>query len=174
MFPLMAAIACAALLPGEAVRLRVDDVTFSEGGGSEVLVRSGEGRKVPAPSALVGVLRWWIDRANLKPGDLLFPDEHGGPLSPSVYRKAWKQAREGVLTPDELEAGQRGGVTRLRDSCLDLWLKAGVPAWLVAEWAGVKPSWLALRYPHRFRPGQFEIDWDHLAAVMELPKSPNP
>ncbi|MCL3994760.1 tyrosine-type recombinase/integrase [Streptomyces lavenduligriseus] len=172
-FPFLASMAGAALLPGEATRLRVHDVTLPEKGFGEVRVRAGESRSVPLTPEIVGVLRQWIDQAGLKPGDLLFPGERGGPLPSSVYRKAWKQACEAVLSREEREAGVGERVAILRESCLDLWLKAGVPVWVVAEWAGLSASWFAQRYPHRFRVEDVELDWEHLAKVTALPDSLN-
>lgn len=168
-FPFLASVACAGLLPGEAARLRVDDVMLTEGESGHVLVGGVGGRKVPVGPELGGVLRRWVNEAGLKPGDLLFPGERGGALSPSAYRRVWRRAREVVLSPDEVEAGLGERITSLRDSRLDMWLKARVPVWAVAEWAGVSASWLALRYPHHFCPDDVEVDWGHLAEVMALP-----
>ncbi|MGW2922484.1 tyrosine-type recombinase/integrase [Streptomyces angustmyceticus] len=171
-FPCLASLAGTALSPGEAASVRVHDVTLPDGEFGEVLVRAGEGRRVPVSPDLVGVLRRWIDGADLKAGDLLFPGERDGPITSSEYMRAWRQARQAVLSPDEVQAGLGEQVSSLRDSCLDRWLKAGVPAWGVAEWAGVSASWIALRYPHRFRLEDVEIDWDHLEEIMGLPDFP--
>ena len=171
-FPFLVSMAGTALSPGEAASVRVHDVTLPDGEFGEVLVRSGEGRRVPLTPELVGVLRCWIDRADLKTGDLLFPGERGGPLPSSAYRKVWGQARQAVLSQDEVQAGLGEQVSSLRDSCLDAWLKAGVPVWGVAEWAGVSASWVALRYPNRFRLEDVEIDWDHLEEIMGFPDTP--
>jgi integrase len=171
-FPFFLTMAGTALSPGEAASVRVHDVTLPDGEFGEVLVRSGEGRRVPLTPELVGVLRRWIDSADLKTGDLLFPGERGGPLASSEYRRVWRQARQAVLSPDEVQAGLGEQVSSLRDSCLDAWLKAGVPPWGVAEWAGVSASWVALRYPHRFRLEDVELDWDHLEEVMGIPDTP--
>ncbi|MFE3856784.1 tyrosine-type recombinase/integrase [Streptomyces griseorubiginosus] len=171
-FPFFLTMAGTALSPGEAASVRVHDVTLLDGEFGEVLVRSGEGRRVPLTPELVGVLRRWIDSADLKAGDLLLPGERGGPLASSEYRRVWRQARQVVLSPDEVQAGLGERVSSLRDSCLDAWLKAGVPPWGVAEWAGVSASWVALRYPHRFRLEDVELDWDHLEEVMGIPDTP--
>ncbi|MFE9449764.1 tyrosine-type recombinase/integrase [Streptomyces sp. NPDC006739] len=168
-YPLFVSMATAALLPGEAIRLRFDDVTLSDDGFGELLIRGAERRRVPVAPELVRVLRAWIGTAALKTGDPLFPGERGGPLASSVYRRVWKQAREEVLRPDEVAAGLGEHVASLRDSCLESWLKAGVPAWGVAEWSGVTASWLAVRYPHCFRLEDVELDWAHLTEVMALP-----
>ncbi|MET7684047.1 tyrosine-type recombinase/integrase [Streptomyces sp. NPDC005423] len=171
-FPFLASMAGTALSPGEAASVRVHDVTLPDGEFGEVLVRAGEGRRVPVSPDIVGVLRRWIDEADLEAEDLLFPAEQGGPLASSEYKRAWRQARQAVLSPDEVQAGLGKQVSSLRDSCLDRWLGAGVPAWGVAEFAGVSASWIALRYPHRFRLEDIEIDWDHLEEILRLPGIP--
>jgi integrase len=164
-------MASTALSPGEAASIRVHDVTLPDEEFGEVLVRSGEGRRVPLTPEIVGVLRRWIDRADLKTGDLLFPGEQGGPLPSREYRRIWRRARQAVLSPDEVQAGVGKRVSSLRDSSLDAWLKAGVSAWGVAEWAGVSASWIALRYPHRFRLEDVEIDWSRLTEALRLPNT---
>jgi integrase len=116
-----------ALSPGEAASVRVHDVTLPDGEFGAVLVRAGEGREVPVSADLVGVLRRWIDRADLKTDDLLFPGERGG-LSSSEYRRVWRQPRQAVLSLDEVQAGLGEQVSCLRDSCLDRWLKTGLPS----------------------------------------------
>jgi integrase len=170
-YPFFVSMAAAALLPGEAIQLRMDGVALPEDGCGEFLADGGGSRRVPVTPELVGVLREWISSGGLKPGDLLFPGEGGGPLPSAVYRRVWKQARKAVLRPDEVEAGFAEHVTSLRDSTLEKWLKAGVPAWDVAEWAGVTASWLAMRYPHCFRLEDVELDWAHLAKLMALPEA---
>ncbi|MET9100758.1 tyrosine-type recombinase/integrase [Streptomyces antibioticus] len=170
-YPFFVSMASTALSPGEAASVRVHDVTLPDGEFGEVLVRSGEGRRVPLTPEIVGVLRRWIDRAGLKAGDLLFPGEQGGPLPSCEYRRVWRQASQAVLSPAEVRAGLGEQVSSLRDSSLDAWLKAGVPVWGVAEWAGVSASWIAVRYPHRFRLEDVEIDWDHLEEILRLPKT---
>ncbi|MET8564691.1 tyrosine-type recombinase/integrase [Streptomyces flaveolus] len=168
-FPFLASVAGTALLPGEAASVRVQDVTLPDGEFGEVLVRAGKGRRVPVSPDIVGVLRRWIDEADLEAEDLLFPAERGGPLASSEYKRAWSQARQAVLSSAEVQAGLGEKVSSLRDSCLDRWLESGVPAWGVAEWAGVSASWVALRYPHRFRLEDVEIDWDHLEEILCFP-----
>ncbi|MFB7031880.1 MULTISPECIES: tyrosine-type recombinase/integrase [unclassified Streptomyces] len=171
-FPFLASMAGVALSPGEAASVRVKDVTLPDGEFGEVLVRAGESRRVPVSPDIVRVLRRWIDEVDLEAEDLLFPAERGGPLASSEYKRAWRHARQAVLSPDEVQAGLGEQVSSLRDSCLDRWLGAGVPAWGVAEWAGVNASWIALRYPHRFRLEDVEIDWQHLEEILRLPDIP--
>ncbi|MGN9819742.1 tyrosine-type recombinase/integrase [Streptomyces sp. SD11] len=171
-FPFFAFMAGTALSPGEAASVRVQDVTLPDGEFGEVLVRAGEGRRVPVSPDIVGVLRRWIDEVDLEAEDLLFPAERGGPLASSECKRTWRRARQAVLSPDEVQVGLGEQVSSLRDSCLDRWLEAGVPVWGVAEWAGVGASWIALRYPHRFRLEDVEIDWDRLEVCLRLPDIP--
>ncbi|SFY48748.1 tyrosine-type recombinase/integrase [Streptomyces sp. F-1] len=171
-FPFLASMAGTAVSPGEAASVRVHDVTLPDGEVGEMLVRAGGGRRVPVSPDIVGVLRRWIDEAELEAEDLLFPAERGGPLASSEYKRAWRHARQAVLSPGEVQAGLGEQVSSLRDSCLDRWLEAGVPSWAVAEWAGVSASWIALRYPHRFRLEDVEIDWDHLEETLRLSDIP--
>jgi integrase len=146
------------------------DVELPESGFGGIVIRAGKRREVPVTPELVRLLRAWVSGAGLRQDDLLFPDERGGPHSPSVHRRVWQQAREAVLEPGELDSKLGEEVSALRESCLVSWLKADIPAWVVAELAGVTPSWIVLRYPHCFRLENVEIDWEHLTKVMALPE----
>ncbi|MFJ2257311.1 tyrosine-type recombinase/integrase [Streptomyces sp. NPDC087844] len=168
-YPFLASIEKAALLPGEATALRVDDLMLPDGRVGELLIRAGEGRKAPVGPRLADLLKEWISSAGLKPGDLLFPGKSGAPLSSSAYRRVWKQAREAVLSPNEVEVGLGKHVASLRDFRVATWLTADIPPWAVAEWVGMTANWVAVRYPHCFRTGRAEIDWDYLAEVLALP-----
>ncbi|WP_406724551.1 tyrosine-type recombinase/integrase [Streptomyces sp. GD-15H] len=170
--PFMRIVAEQALRPGEARALRVSDVVLSEGGGKLTGRHNGTAREIPLQPQFVEFLREWISEAGLQEDDLLFPGMRGGPLSASVYQRIWRQAQEAVLPRDELYSWRLGEpISILRESCLVKWLRMGISSVTVAEWAGVTPSWLALRYPHCFRTEDVEIDWDHLAGAMALPDS---
>ncbi|MEV5379757.1 site-specific integrase [Streptomyces nondiastaticus] len=93
-------------------------------------------RTVPCRPALTKILREHIKAEGLKPGDLLFPGERGEMLAGSVYRRAWRTAREKVLTPDEYASPLGKRVYDLRHTCLTTWLNQGIPPAQVAEWAG--------------------------------------
>lgn len=106
-----------------------------------------EVRPVPAHPALVAILRDYIacpkqnlykgeEAQSLKPRDMLFTGERGGELAASVYRRAWGEAREAVLTPDEAASPLAKRVYDLRHTCLTTQLNSGVPPAQVAEWAG--------------------------------------
>ncbi|MGP4004004.1 tyrosine-type recombinase/integrase [Streptomyces sp. 8N706] len=97
---------------------------------------SDDTRPVPCRPALTRILREHISAEELKPGDLLFPGENGGMLAGSVFRRAWRTARQKVLTPDEYASPLGRRVYDLRHTCLTTWLNNGVPPAQVAEWAG--------------------------------------
>lgn len=93
-------------------------------------------RPVPCRPALTRILREHIKGEELNPGDLLFQGEQGDVLAGSVFRRAWRTAREKVLTPDEYASPLGRRVYDLRHTCLTTWLNNGVPPAQVAEWAG--------------------------------------
>jgi integrase len=169
----MRTVAEQALFPREARGLRVSDVVLPEGDGGKLTARrNGKAREIPISPQSVEFLREWISDAGLQEGDLLFPGMRGRPLSASDYKPIWEQAQEAVLPRDELYWWRLGEpVPILRESCLVKWLRTGTSPVTVAQWAGVTPSWLALRYPHCFRMADAEIDWDHLAEATALPDS---
>ncbi|MGW0552703.1 hypothetical protein ACWDZ6_00525 [Streptomyces sp. NPDC002926] len=81
-------------------------------------------------------MREHIKAERLRPGDLLSPGEKGEMLAGSVFRRAWRSARQQVLTPDEYASPLGKRVYDLRHTCLTTWLNNGVPPAQVAEWAG--------------------------------------
>jgi integrase len=93
-------------------------------------------RPVLCRPALTRILCEHIKSEQLKPGDLLFPGESGDMLAGSVNRRAWRTARQKVLTPDEYVSPLGKRVYDLRHTCLTTWLNNGVPPAQVAEWAG--------------------------------------
>ncbi|MEU0406760.1 tyrosine-type recombinase/integrase [Streptomyces griseorubiginosus] len=93
-------------------------------------------RVVPGHPSLTRILREHIQTENLKPGDLLFQGEKGEMLAGSVIRRAWRTARERVLTSEEFASPLGERVYDLRHTCLTNWLNDGIPPAQVAEWAG--------------------------------------
>jgi integrase len=172
-YPFMFTVAEQALRPGEACALRVRDLELPKGRWGKMAVRNSRAaREIPLQPQHVEALCRWISEAGLQGDDLLFPGMRGGPLSASVYQRIWRQAQEAALPRDELYSWRLGEpITILRESCLVKWLKMGISSVTVAEWAGVSPRWLALRYPYCFRLEDAEVDWDRLAEVMALPDS---
>ncbi|MDX3835859.1 tyrosine-type recombinase/integrase [Streptomyces europaeiscabiei] len=173
-YPFVRTVAEQALFPREARVLRVSDMVLPEGDGGKLMARrNGTAREIPLQPQSVEFLRQWIGDAGLQEDDLLFPGMRGAPLSASDYKQIWEQAQAAVLPRDELYSWRLGEpISILRESCLVKWLRAGISPVTVAEWAGVTPIWLGLRYPHCLRSEDVEIDWDHLAEATALPDSP--
>ena len=152
----------AGLRPEETVALRVWDATLPDTGWGELLVHTatpevgkqwtnsgevhdkrhlkgreeGETRPVPCCPELTAILREYVEREGLKPGDLLFQGEGGGVLAGSVYRRTWNRARKEVLTPAEYASPVAKRVYDLRHSCLTERLNMPIPPAKVATWAG--------------------------------------
>ena len=95
-----------------------------------------ETRSVPAPPQLVAMLHRHLVRYGTAPDGRLFYGLHGGPLSPSVYDRWWKLARERVLTPQQVASPLARRPYDLRHAAASLWLNAGVPATEVARRLG--------------------------------------
>ncbi|WP_033283944.1 tyrosine-type recombinase/integrase [Streptomyces sp. NRRL F-525] len=169
-YPFMRTVAEQALFAREARALRVSDVALPEGDGGKLTVRRrGKARVIPLQPQSVEFLREWISDAGLQMDDLLFPGTGGGPLLTSSYKRIWEQAQQAVLPRDDLYAWRLGEpIAILRDSCLVKWLRMGIPSVTVAEWAGVTPRWLALRYPYCFRTENTETDREHLSTGSAL------
>ncbi|MEU7258569.1 tyrosine-type recombinase/integrase [Streptomyces rimosus] len=172
-YPFIRTVAEQALRPSEARALRVSDVVLSEGGETSLTARhKGAERKVPLRSQFVGFLREWINEGGLQEDELLFPGKHDRPLTASVYMRIWEQAQEAALPRDERYWWRLGEpIAILRESHLVMWLKMGTSPVTVAEWGGVSPKWLALRYPYCFRTEEAEVGSEHLTQVTALPGS---
>jgi integrase len=94
------------------------------------------------------VLRDYAASQELRSGDRLFAGERGGVLAGSVYRRAWRQAREQVLSPHVCASPTGRRIYDLRHTCLTTWLNSGVPPAQVAEWAGTSVAMLFAVYAH--------------------------
>ncbi|MFF4230071.1 tyrosine-type recombinase/integrase [Streptomyces sp. NPDC001820] len=125
-------------------------------------------RVVPCRPALTKILRDHITAEELRPGDLLFPGEKGDLLSGSVFRRAWRTAREKVLTPEEFASPLARRVYDLRHTCLTTWLNNGVPPAQVAEWAGNSVPVLLATYA-RCISGQLRDHQTRIEATGDLP-----
>ncbi|MFF3454280.1 tyrosine-type recombinase/integrase [Streptomyces sp. NPDC002730] len=124
-------------------------------------------RNVPCRPALTLILREHIKAEELKPSDLLFPGEGGDMLAGSVFRRAWRTAREKVLSDDEAASPLGKRVYDLRHTCLTTWLNNGVPPAQVAEWAGNSVPVLLATYA-RCISGQLK-DLQKRIEATELP-----
>ncbi|MFC9956946.1 tyrosine-type recombinase/integrase [Streptomyces nigra] len=130
---------------------------------------SDDTRVVPGHPSLTRILREHIEKANLKPGDLLFQGEKGGMLAGSVIRRAWRSARGEVLTETEFASPLGRRVYDLRHTCLTNWLNDGIPPAQVAEWAGNSVPVLLATYA-RCISGQLPDLKQRILARGDLPE----
>ena len=72
----------------------------------------------------------------LAPQDTLFVGTRGGPLSGSVYGRAWQSARTIALGPELAATGLARRPYDLRHAALSLWLNAGGDPAQIAARAG--------------------------------------
>lgn len=127
----------------------------------------GDTRPVPCHPALTKILRAHIEEEGLKPGELLFQGERGGPLAGSVIRRAWRTARRAVLTETDYASPLGKRVYDLRHTCLTTWLNNGVPPAQVAEWAGNSVPVLLATYA-RCLSGQVKELQQRIEAAQDL------
>ncbi|MFJ5216173.1 tyrosine-type recombinase/integrase [Streptomyces sp. NPDC088354] len=125
-------------------------------------------RVVPCRPALTRILREHVKAEDLKPGDLLFSGEFGDVLAGSVFRRAWRSARQQVLAPAEFASPLGKRVYDLRHTCLTTWLNAGIPPAQVAEWAGNSVPVLLATYA-RCISGQLKDHQRRIEAGGDLP-----
>ena len=104
-------------------------------------------RLVPAHPELVALLRRHVEHSKLGPDGRLFVTRTGRagvPIAPpfanpvamgTIYR-AWRRAREAVLTARQVDSLLARRPYDLRHACVSTWLNAGVPPARVAQWAG--------------------------------------
>lgn len=150
---LLACMFYAGLRPGEAIALRVEDLTLPDSGWGAIEVRqavrkstkrwtgAGEGigdpkvgsfRTVPAPPALVELLRTWADG---RTEGLVVATRKGTPVGLSSLAKTMREASGGRWTPYDL-----------RHCAATLWLRARVPIGEVARRLGHSPEVLLSTY----------------------------
>jgi integrase len=105
-----------------------------------------ETRPVPAPPALVKILRDHIDEFGTAKDGRLFANERSGVLGSSSYSRAWEEARQLAFTPQQVASPLAGRPYDLRHAALSTWLNAGVDPTDVAERAGNSVEVLLKRY----------------------------
>ena len=164
----------AALRPEEAIALRAADCYFPDCGWGMLTVTAayprtaaawtGDGssheqrglkhrpdgavRMVPVPPVLVAMLRAHYRCHGTAPDGRLFRGTRGGPLSESVYGRAWHAARALALGPELAATGLARRPYDLRQAALSLWLSAGAPPAEVAARAGHSVTVLLSMYAH--------------------------
>ena len=82
-------------------------------------------RMVPVPPVLVAMLRAHHAAYGTAPDGRLFRGTRGGPLSESVYGRAWHAAPTLALGPELAASGLARRPYDLRHAALSLWLNAG-------------------------------------------------
>ncbi|MFE4754465.1 tyrosine-type recombinase/integrase [Streptomyces mirabilis] len=152
----------AAMRPGEALGLRRSDCTLPASGWGRIELAEtrpaagkawtdsgeahdrrglkqraeGEVRIVPIPPPLVRLLHEHLKEFGTAKDGRLFSSERGNVIAASSYSRAWKQARELALVPDQVSSVLALRPYDLRHAGVSQWLNSGVPAPEVASRAG--------------------------------------
>ena len=105
-------------------------------------------RMVPAPPVLVAMLRAHHAAYGTAPDGRLFRGTRGGPLSGSVYGRAWQSARTRALGPELAASGLARRPYDLRHAALSLWLNSGGDPAQIAARAGHSVAVLLTVYSH--------------------------
>jgi integrase len=105
-------------------------------------------RMVPVPPVLVGLLRAHHAAYGTAPDGRLFRGARGGPLSGSVYGRAWQSARSLALGTELAASGLARRPYDLRHAALSLWLTSGGDPAQIAARAGHNVAVLLTVYSH--------------------------
>jgi integrase len=127
----------AALRPEEAVALRHADCHLPSIGWGMLRLAAAAPRTAAA----------WTSNGTA-PDGRLFRGTRGGPLSESVYGRAWHAARTLALGPELAATGLARRPYDLRHAALSLWLSAGGDPAQIAARAGNSVSVLLIVYSH--------------------------
>ena len=103
---------------------------------------------VPVPPVLAAMLRAHHAVYGSAPDGPLFRGTRGGPLSESVYGRAWHSARALALAPEVAASGLARRPYDLRHAALSLWLNAGGNPAQIAARAGNSVAVLLTVYSH--------------------------
>jgi len=136
----------AAAAPRTAAAWTSDGTSYEQRG----LKHRPEGtiRRVPAPPVLVAMLRAHHAAYGTAPDGRLFRGTRGGPLSGSLYGRAWQTARTLALGPVLAASGLARRPYDLRHAALSLWLNAGGDPAQIAARAGNSVAVLLTVYSH--------------------------
>lgn len=137
-----------------------------------------EWRRVPIPPQLVADFREHIYFYGTGAGDRLFVTRvgkrgmplsppYGGPVSSAAGSRVLQAARKAILTPEQQASPLVARQYDLRHAAVSTWLAAGVPAPLVAEWAGHSVQVLLTIYAHALE-GQEEVSKQRIDAALKL------
>jgi integrase len=182
----------AALRPEEAVALRLADCTLPGSGWGVLRLAAatprtaaawtsdgtsyeqrglkhrpdGAVRMVPVPPVLVAMLRAHVKAYGTAPDGRLFYGARGGPLSGSVYGRAWQSARTLALGPELAGSGLARRPYDLRHAALSLWLNSGGDLAQIAARAGHSVAVLLTVYSHCIH-GQEDVLNQQIDHVLE-------
>ena len=189
----------AALRPEEAVALRLADCHLPDSGWGMLRLASaaprtaaawtsdgtsyeqrglkhrpdGSIRMVPAPPVLVAMLRAHHTTYGTAADGRLFRGTRGGPLSGSVYGRAWQSARTLALAPELAAGGLARRPYDLRHAALSLWLNAGGDPAQIAARAGNSVAVLLTVYSHCIH-GHDDLLNQQISRVLGPPPTPGP
>ncbi len=105
-------------------------------------------RRVPIPPVLVTMIREHVQEHGTAPDGRLFRTYRGGIYQPSTLWRVLQEARPHVFTPAQLASPLASRPHDCRHAGVSFRLNAGVPAPLVAEWAGHTVEVLLRIYAH--------------------------
>ena len=133
----------------------------------------GSIRMVPAPPVLVAMLRAHYAAYGTAPDGRLFRGTRGGPLSGSLYGRAWQSARILALGPELAAGGLARRPYNLRHAALSLWLNAGGDPAQIAPRAGNSVAVLLTVYSHCIH-GRDDLLNQQISRVLGPPAAPGP
>jgi integrase len=152
----------AALRPGEATALRIDNCDLPESGWGKLKLSRSEpragsrwtdtgevrddrglkhrsskaSREVPIPPPLVTLLRTHLAEYPASADGRVFRTTRGRPLQESSYGRLWARSRVRALTAVQADSALARRPYDLRHAAVSTWLNAGVPPTEVAARAG--------------------------------------
>jgi len=130
-------------------------------------------RMVPVPPVLVTMLRAHVTAYGTAPDGRLFRGTRGGPLSGSVYGRAWHCARVLALGPELAASGLARRPYDLRHAALSMWLNAGGDPAQIAARAGNSVAVLLTVYTHCIH-GHDDLLNQQIGRVLEPPEGRGP
>jgi integrase len=128
---------------------------------------------VPVPPVLVTMLRAHVTAYGTAPDGRLFRGTRGGPLSGSVYGRAWHCARVLALGPELAASGLARRPYDLRHAALSMWLNAGGDPAQIAARAGNSVAVLLTVYTHCIH-GHDDLLNQHISRVLGPPEARGP
>jgi len=128
---------------------------------------------VPVPPVLAAMLRAHVMAYGAAPDGRLFRGTRGGPLSGSVYGRAWQSARALALGPELPASGLARRPYDLRPAALSLWLNVGGNPAQIAARAGNSVAVLLTVYSHCIH-GQDDLLNQQIGQVLEPPAGRGP